>query len=245
MIPWLAPGQSFPKVDTALRAPNGLLAASSELGVERLLAAYAQGIFPWYSEGEPVLWWSPDPRMVLYCAEFRVSRSLHKSVRRAVHSPAIELCIDRAFNEVMLACAAPRSDDVGTWITPEILRAYGELHALGLAHSVETWIDGRLAGGLYGVSLGRMFFGESMFARAPDASKIALAGLVQVLLQEQVPVIDCQQHTRHLASLGGREITRHEFTAHVQHAVRLPPIDWARHRDRLNLRLEAVCGPAD
>ena len=245
MIPWLATGQAFPGVDSALRAPNGLLAASSDLTVERLIAAYSQGIFPWYSEGEPVLWWSPDPRMVLYCGEFRVSRTLQKTLRRSADDSAVEVCIDRAFTDVMRACAEPRSDDVGTWITPEILRTYGELHARGLAHSVETWIDGELVGGLYGVSLGRMFFGESMFARAADASKIALAALVRMLLREQVPMIDCQQNTRHLASLGGREIARHEFTAHVRHAVQQPPIDWAGYRYRLNDELAAAYRRAD
>jgi leucyl/phenylalanyl-tRNA--protein transferase len=239
MIPWLSAGQPFPPVDSALRAPNGLLAASSELSVERLIAAYSQGIFPWYSEGEPVLWWSPDPRMVLCCDEFRVSRSLLKTLRRSARDPAVEVTIDRAFTDVMRACAAPRADDVGTWITDEVLRNYTALHARGLAHSVETWIDGGLAGGLYGLSIGRMFFGESMFTRAPDASKIALAALVRVLLSEGVPMIDCQQNTRHLASLGGREIARDEFTAHVRHAVRQPPIHWAQHRRRLNDELLA------
>ena len=245
MIPWLAAGQPFPDVNSALRAPNGLLAASSDLTTEHLIAAYSEGIFPWYSEGEPVLWWSPDPRMVLYCAEFRVTRSLLKSLRRSARDPAVEISIDRAFSEVMQACAAPRSDDVGTWITPDIVRTYGELHARGLAHSVETWVDGELVGGLYGVSLGRMFYGESMFARMADASKIALAALVQILLREGVPMIDCQQNTRHLASLGGREISRHEFTAHVRHAVRQPPIDWAPCRRCLNDDLAAEYGRAD
>jgi leucyl/phenylalanyl-tRNA---protein transferase len=245
MIPWLAAGQPFPDVNSALRAPNGLLAASSDLTTEHLIAAYSEGIFPWYSEGEPVLWWSPDPRMVLYCAEFRVTRSLLKSLRRSACDPAVEISIDRAFSEVMQACAAPRSDDVGTWITPDIVRTYGELHSRGLAHSVETWIDGQLVGGLYGVALGGMFFGESMFARVPDASKIALATLVQVLLRERVPMIDCQQNTRHLASLGGREIARHEFTSHVRHAVHQLPIPWAGYRRRLNEELAAAYGRAD
>ncbi|HJW50550.1 MAG TPA: leucyl/phenylalanyl-tRNA--protein transferase [Burkholderiaceae bacterium] len=234
MIPWLAPGQTFPPVDAALRAPNGLLAASAELSIERLLAGYAEGIFPWYSEGEPVLWWSPDPRMVLLCAEFKVSRSLQKALRRCAREPAIEVVIDRAFADVVRACSAPRADGAGTWITPEVMHAYGDLHERGLAHSVETWVDGALAGGLYGVSLGRMFFGESMFARRPDASKIALAALVRVLLDEGVAMIDCQQNTRHLASLGGREITRNDFTAYVRQAVRQPPIAWAKYRRRLN-----------
>jgi leucyl/phenylalanyl-tRNA--protein transferase len=223
MIPWLAAGQPFPDVSTALRAPNGLLAASSDLTTEQLIAAYSEGIFPWYSEGEPVL----------------------KGLRRSARDPAVEIWIDRAFSEVMHACAAPRSDDVGTWITPDIVRTYGELHSRGLAHSVETWIDGELVGGLYGVALGRMFFGESMFARASDASKIALAALVQILRRERVPMIDCQQNTRHLASLGGREIARHEFTSHVRHAVRQPPVPWAGYRRRLNEELAAAYGRAD
>jgi leucyl/phenylalanyl-tRNA--protein transferase len=142
MIPWLAPGQTFPAVDAALRAPNGLLAASAELSIERLLAGYAEGIFPWYSEGEPVLWWSPDPRMVLLCAEFKVSRSLQKTLRRCAREPAIEVVIDRAFTDVVRACSAPRADGAGTWITPEVMHAYGDLHERGLAHSVETWVDG-------------------------------------------------------------------------------------------------------
>jgi len=242
MIPWLAAGQSFPNVDSALRAPNGLLAASAGITVEQLIDAYSQGIFPWYSEGEPVLWWCPDPRMVLICSELRVSRSMQRTLRQSASDPGVEVCIDRSFDEVMAACSEPRSGEAGTWITPEILRAYGELHRRGLAHSVETWIDGRLVGGLYGVGLGRMFFGESMFARATDASKIALAALVRVLLREGVPMIDCQQNTRPLASLGGREIARHEFTAHVRRAVRQPPIHWAGYRCRLNAELVAASG---
>ncbi|HSQ09574.1 MAG TPA: leucyl/phenylalanyl-tRNA--protein transferase [Burkholderiaceae bacterium] len=245
MIPWLAGGQPFPDVDTALRSPNGLLAASTDLTVERLIEAYSKGLFPWSAEGEPVLWWSPDPRMVLYCSEFRVSRSLQKVLRRTARSHTVEIWIDRAFEDVMRACASPRSDDAGTWITPDVIRAYGALHARGLAHSVETWIDGRLVGGLYGVSMGRMFFGESMFARAPDASKLALAALVRILLNEHVPVIDCQQNTRHLASLGGREIARHQFCSHVHKAVQMTPIDWGRYRHRLNEQLAAFERPAD
>jgi leucyl/phenylalanyl-tRNA---protein transferase len=240
MIPWLSAGQPFPGVNTALRAPNGLLAASSELGVEQLIAAYRQGIFPWYAEGEPVLWWSPDPRMVLHCDEFRVSRSLGKSLCRAATAAAMEVTIDRDFEGVMQACAEPRSAEVGTWITQQVRDTYGALHHRGLAHSVETWVDGRLVGGLYGVSIGRMFFGESMFARATDASKIALATLVRILQAEGVPVIDCQQNTRHLASLGGREIARDMFCAHVASAVTLAPIAWAKYR---HARLNALLAP--
>lgn len=231
MIPRLAPGQPFPAVSRALRVPNGLLAASWDLTPERLVDAYAQGIFPWYSQDEPVLWWSPDPRMVLVCDELRVSRSLRRKLQHVARSdPGIEVRVDSAFERVMQECAAPRTQESGTWITPDVMAAYGALHVHGLAHSVETWIDGALAGGLYGVSLGRMFYGESMFARAADASKIALAALVALLRREGVPMIDCQQHTRHLASLGGREIAREAFCAHVAAAVRQPPIAWAEYR---------------
>jgi leucyl/phenylalanyl-tRNA---protein transferase len=240
MIPWLSAGQPFPGVDTALLAPNGLLAASSELTVEQLIAAYRQGIFPWYAEGEPVLWWSPDPRMVLYCDEFRVSRSFGKSLCRTATDAATEVTIDRDFEGVMQACAEPRSAEVGTWITQQVRDTYGALHLRGLAHSVETWVDGRLVGGLYGVSIGRMFFGESMFTRATDASKIALATLVRILQAEGVPVIDCQQNTSHLASLGGREIARDMFCAHVASAVTLAPIAWAKYQ---HARLNALLAP--
>ncbi len=235
MIPRLAPGQPFPAVSCALRAPNGLLAASWDLTPERLVDAYTQGIFPWYSQDEPVLWWSPDPRMVLVCDELRIAPSLRKRLRRIARGDLpVELRIDTDFRCVMQACAAPRRHEAGTgagtWITPDVIEAYGELHARGFAHSVETWIDGELAGGLYGVSLGRMFYGESMFARATDASKVALAALVALLRQEEVAMIDCQQNTRHLASLGGREISREAFCALGAGAVRQPAIDWAAYR---------------
>ncbi|HVG05280.1 MAG TPA: leucyl/phenylalanyl-tRNA--protein transferase [Burkholderiaceae bacterium] len=232
MIPWLAPGQPFPPVQTALQSPNGLLAASAELTADRLLAAYPQGIFPWYSDEEPVLWWSPDPRMVLFSHELKVSRSFAKTLRKAAHDSAIELRIDTDFDAVIQACAEPRGDDAGTWITDSVADAYMELHRRGLAHSIETWAGGRLAGGLYGVALGRMFYGESMFARAPDASKIALALLVRVMQNEQVRVIDCQQNTRHLASLGAREISRREFVAHLNASVRGAPINWTAYAKR-------------
>ena len=232
MIPWLAPGQPFPPVSAALHNPNGLLAASAELTAERLLAAYPQGIFPWYSEEEPVLWWSPDPRMVLFTDELRVSRSFAKTLRKAAHDTSIELRFDADFDAVIQACAEPRGDDAGTWITDGVADAYMELHRRGLAHSIETWVGGRLAGGLYGVALGRMFYGESMFSRVPDASKIALAVLVRVMRSERVRVIDCQQNTRHLASLGAREISRREFVAHVNTSVRAAPINWAEYTGR-------------
>jgi leucyl/phenylalanyl-tRNA--protein transferase len=241
MIPWLAPGQPFPPVETALPSPNGLLAASATLTPQRLLEAYPRGIFPWYSEGEPVLWWSPDPRMVLFTSEFRISRSLSRTLRRVAHDDSTQVLLDRAFDDVIRACAEPRDRESGTWITDEVVDAYTGLHRRGLAHSIETWIDGRLAGGLYGVSIGRMFFGESMFARVPDASKIALAALVRLLLQEKARVIDCQQNTRHLASLGGREIKRRDFLALLRTAVNAAPIDWAAHANRpLNALLSSL-----
>jgi leucyl/phenylalanyl-tRNA---protein transferase len=212
MIPWLRSGTPFPPVEAALADPNGLLAASTELTPARLLDAYRQGIFPWYSAGQPVLWWSPDPRMVLYVDEFRISRSLRKTVRRGT----FEIRVDSAFRAVIEACAAvPRPDQDGTWITPAVVAAYCALHARGFAHSVETWRDGELAGGLYGVAIGRMFFGESMFARATDASKVALVHLIALLRERGVPLVDCQQETRHLASFGARPIGRREFAERV------------------------------
>ena len=232
MIPWLAPGQPFPPVHSALQSPNGLLAASAELTADRLLAAYPQGIFPWYSDEEPVLWWSPDPRMVLHTDELKVSRSFAKTLRKTAHDTSIELRVDTDFDAVIQACAEPRGDDAGTWITDSVADAYMELHRRGLAHSIEMWIGGRLAGGLYGVALGRMFYGESMFSRVPEASKIALAILVRVMQSERVRVIDCQQNTRHLSSLGAREISRREFVAHLNASVRAAPINWAAYAKR-------------
>jgi leucyl/phenylalanyl-tRNA--protein transferase len=212
MIPWLDADSPFPPPDSALREPNGLLAAGGDLSPARLLAAYRSGIFPWFNRGEPILWWSPDPRMVLFPAELRVSRSLARILRRGKH----EVRLDTAFGEVLSGCAAPRRDGAGTWITPEMRHAYLRLHELGHAHSVETWIDGELAGGLYGVALGRVFFGESMFARRTDASKIALAHLVSFLERRGFGMIDCQMTTGHLASLGAREIARREFVGNLR-----------------------------
>lgn len=209
MIPWLRTADPFPPVETALREPNGLLAAGADLSPQRLLDAYGRGIFPWFNAGEPILWWSPDPRMVLFPMEFEPSRSLRKRLRRI----DCEVKVDTAFREVMLACAGPRSGQRGTWITPQMVDAYVCLHALGHAHSVETWIDGELVGGLYGVAIGRVFFGESMFTRVTDASKIAFAHLVAKLREWGYGLIDCQMSTRHLASLGAREVPRSEFTA--------------------------------
>lgn len=219
MIPWLEHGDPFPPLSQALREPNGLLAAGDTLSEERLLSAYRSGIFPWYSEGQPVLWWSPDPRMVLFPAEFRVPRSLAKRLRRL----DFEIRIDTAFETVMRACAAPRRDGGGTWITEDMIDAYCRLHCMGHAHSVETWIGGRLAGGLYGLALGRMFFGESMFARAADASKIALVALVRRLKNHRFGMIDCQMNTAHLARFGAREIPRQAFSLGLEELVNYPP----------------------
>ena len=206
MIRWLGPRDPFPPVEAALKDPNGLLAAGGDLSPERLLDAYARGIFPWSGADEPMLWWSPDPRMVLFVRELHVSRSLRRRLRGGFTVTA-----DAAFRAVVEACAAPRSDANGTWITTEVVEAYSELSRLGHAHSIETWIDGELAGGLYGVAIGRMFYGESMFARRPDASKIALAHLVRQLERWGFEMIDCQMSTNHLASLGAREIHRRDF----------------------------------
>ncbi len=219
MIPYLRPQDPFPPVSRALRSPNGLLAAGADLSPERLLDAYSRGIFPWFSEGEPILWWSPHPRMVLFPGELKVSRSLRRTVARAT----FETRYDTAFEAVMRECAAPRDGQAGTWIVPEMVAAYTRLHERGFAHSVESWKDGRLAGGLYGILLGRVFFGESMFSRESDASKVALVKLVERLRTLDVRVIDCQQATRHLASLGAREIPRREFAQLLAESIQYPP----------------------
>lgn len=212
MIPWLPEAHLFPPVAKALREPNGLLAAGGDLSPQRLLAAYRRGIFPWFSAGEPLLWWSPDPRMVLFPDELKISRSLAKTLRNADY----EVRLDTAFGDVIRACARkPRAGQSGTWITPEMQQAYRELHRLGYAHSVETWIAGKLAGGLYGIAIGQAFYGESMFADARDASKIALAHLCAYLKLRGFGIIDCQMETRHLASLGARPIPRCDFVARL------------------------------
>lgn len=221
MIPWLEAGDPFPPVEAALRQPNGLLAAGGDLSASRLLAAYERGIFPWFNEDEPVLWWSPDPRMVLYVDEVHVSKSLRKILRGG----RFAVSFDRAFRDVMLGCAEPRPAQDGTWITDEMLEAYGRLAAEGHAHSVEVWQDDALVGGLYGVSVGRMFFGESMFSRRPDASKVALVYLAWQLRAWGFPVIDCQMSTTHLASLGAREVPRARFLAEVATLVGQPPVE--------------------
>ncbi len=218
MIAWLGGDTPFPPLERAQVEPNGLLAVGGDLSPRRLLDAYRRGIFPWYSDGDPILWWSPDPRMVLYPDALRVTRSLAKTLRNRPH----EIRFDTAFDEVLRACAAPRPDQGGTWIGPEMRAAYRRLHDLGYAHSAETWIDDALAGGLYGVAIGSAFFGESMFSRSRDASKLALVGLVQRLAADGYGLIDCQMHTAHLESLGAREIPRREFARRVKDLVDYP-----------------------
>jgi leucyl/phenylalanyl-tRNA--protein transferase len=230
VIPWLETGDPFPPPAQALTEPNGLLAAGADLSVERLLAAYQRGIFPWYSAGQPILWWSPDPRMVLIPSELTLPRSLRKRLRRQDY----EVRSDTAFEAVMRACAEPRAGQDGTWITEEMIAAYGALNQRAIAHSVETWIDGELAGGLYGVALGRVFFGESMFTRVTDASKIALAHLARQLERWNVGMIDCQMATSHLAAFGAREIPRERFMARLVKLVECDtPADKWRFDDDL------------
>ena len=226
MIPWLRPDSAFPPIATALTEPNGLLAAGGDISADRLLAAYSQGIFPWYGEGQPVLWWSPDPRMVLFVDEFRLTRSLAKAIRQR----RFDVRLDSAFRTVMECCSSTtRRGQTGTWITPELIDAYCALHRRGHAHSVEAWRGGTLVGGLYGVSIGRMFFGESMFTRETDASKVALAYLLAIARRAGMPMIDCQQETAHLASLGARPIARAEFARRLAALVHsaAPTDAWA------------------
>jgi len=235
VVPWLRSATDrLPDTRRALPAGSdapGLLAAGGELTPQRLTEAYSKGVFPWYSEGQPVLWWSPEPRMVLFTDEFRLKRSLRKTVAKFVRTPGCEVRIDSAFRRVIGACSqTPRAGQDGTWIVPEMIEAYAAWHELGQVHSFETWIDGELAGGLYGVSLGRMFFGESMFSVRTDASKIALAALVGFCREHGVPMIDCQQRTGHLASLGGRELSRTDFEQRLSRGLGAPPItDWTYH----------------
>jgi leucyl/phenylalanyl-tRNA--protein transferase len=226
VLSWLGPGDPFPPVERALKNPNGLLAAGGDLSPERLLAAYRHGIFPWFSGDEPILWWSPDPRMVLYVAELKVSRSLAKSARNRGY----EVRVDTAFAAVLEGCAGPRADGAGTWLGQEMRAAYASLHRAGCAHSFETWRDGELVGGLYGVALGRMFYGESMFSRATDASKVALVALAGELARRAFPLVDCQVRTPLLASLGAREIPRRSFLRELAGLVHYdePPAKWTK-----------------
>ncbi len=225
-IVWLSDDDTvgFPPVTRALTEPDGLLAVGGNLSPRRLIAAYEHGAFPWYAEGQPVLWWSPDPRAVLFPADLRISKSLRKRIRNA----GIKTRVDTAFASVIEECSAPRASGDGTWLTPEMIAAYTQLHELGFAHSVESWLDGELVGGLYGVSLGRVFFGESMFSREPDASKIALVELIDQARARGIVLIDCQIESPHLQSLGSKSIPRTEFTALLsQHCHPHQPGRWA------------------
>ena len=241
---WIDDDDPLPPTQAALGPDSdapGLLAAGGSLSPQRLEQAYRRGVFPWFGPGQPVLWWSPDPRMVLPVADFKVSRSLGKTLRRFVRSPACEVRIDSAFARVIEACArTPREGQSGTWIVPAMVAAYTEWHAQGRVHSVETWVGGRLAGGLYCVVVGRMVFGESMFAWATDASKVALAALVAFCRARGVAWIDCQQNTGHLASLGAHEVPREAFERHVTRASGEPEIvDWT-YDPRMWLQLDAL-----
>lgn len=234
MIAWLEKESPFPDIATALTEQDGapgLLAAGADLSPDRLLDAYKQGIFPWFSENQPILWWSTDPRMVLFTDHFTVSHSLRKTLKKVEQSVASggrwQVRFDSAFDEVIRACAAPRSYANGTWISQEIIDGYSGLHQRGFAHCAEVWLDGKLVGGAYGVCIGRMFYGESMFSQVTDASKIALAYLVHFLKSHGVTMIDCQQETAHLASLGATPISRTNFISHMKKAIQQEAIlDW-------------------
>ncbi len=208
----------FPPVELA--SPEGLLAVGGDLRAERLLEAYRHGIFPWYNPGQPILWWSPDPRAVLFPSKLRVSRSLGKTLRQK----KFDVTLDQSFRDVITSCSQPRSERIGhgTWITPEMIEAYCVLHERGLAHSAEAWRDGKLIGGLYGVALGGAFFGESMFSREPDASKTAFVHLVRQLELWRFDLVDCQLPSAHLSSLGAEEIRRSDFMERLERALQQP-----------------------
>lgn len=229
-LPWLDLHDPFPNPTSAWAEDSpapGLLATGGALDVAHLRSAYSQGIFPWFSGNQPILWWAPDPRMVLAPNEFRLHRSLRKTLQSFRQQPQCEIRVDHAFSAVINACShTPRQGQDGTWIVPDMVAAYEALHAAGNAHSVETWVDGKLVGGLYCVGVGHAVFGESMFAHATDASKIALAALVCLCRKQQVALIDCQQNTQHLASLGAREITRAHFIDHLRTAQHQPSLQW-------------------
>jgi len=223
-IPWLDDLADFPDAASALKEPNGLVAAGGMLSPEWLLAAYRRGLFPWFNEGDPILWWSPDPRLVLFPHEIRI----HRSLRRVLRHHRFEVRVDSDFPAVVAACAAPRELGGKTWILPAMQTAYCQMFELGHAHSVECWLEGRLVGGLYGVALGRVFFGESMFSLETDASKVALAYLTRLLVAKGFAVIDCQMSTAHLRSMGAREIPRVEFCAGLERWTKPiePPRRW-------------------
>lgn len=229
-LAWLDPGDAFPDVATAWTADSdapGLLAAGGSLDVASLLRAYSQGIFPWYSKGQPILWWSTNPRMVLEVRNFKLHRSLRKTIQHFLLDPRCEIRVNSAFNAVIENCAhTHRPGQDGTWILAEMVTAYQALHRAGHAHSVETWVEGKLVGGLYCVNIGKAVFGESMFAHRTDASKLALAALIAFCQAQGVTLIDCQQNTPHLASMGAAEMPRTEFVERVRKAIAMPPLLW-------------------
>jgi leucyl/phenylalanyl-tRNA--protein transferase len=220
-IAYLEPDEPFPPLSHAMGPDSpapGLLCAGADLSVDRLVQAYSQGIFPWFSDGQPILWWNPDPRMVLQVDQFKLHPSMRKTLRRWTADGRHEIRIDHGFAAVIGHCSAMRrKGQRGTWIVPEMVQAYIALHRAGRAHSVEAWCDGELIGGLYCVNLGGMVFGESMFSLHPDASKFALCGLIAFCRANSLPMIDCQQNTSHLASLGAAEMPREHFMQRVQH----------------------------
>ncbi len=234
LLAWLEPDSTnFPPTHTALDDPNGLLAAGSTLSCDQLTSAYQKGIFPWFEDGQPVLWWSPSPRLVLFPEELHVSKSMKKLLNRS----AFEVTTDQAFDQVIEHCASPRPGQEGTWITDEINEAYQEMHARGFAHSVEVWQKGELVGGLYGIAMGQIFFGESMFALAANASKYGFICLVQALQDLNFRLVDCQVHTDHLASLGAKEIPRREFENYLLNFIKEDSIasDWPEDLSRKNI----------
>lgn len=233
MIPWLEPDDPFPPISKALKQPSGLLAAGADLTPARIIEAYSQGVFPWFNVDEPVLWWSPDPRMVLFPSELKVSRSLKKVIRNREY----EVRLDTAFGRVMQGCAAPRDAQSGTWISPLMIEAYTELHDRGVAHSAETWIDGKLVGGLYGIAIGRMFYGESMYTEVTDASKIAFVHLIWQLKRWGFGLVDCQMKTEHLGRFGAREIARGDFMRRVSKLIQYSPTPTPWRFD-LDIKLE-------
>jgi leucyl/phenylalanyl-tRNA---protein transferase len=239
-VQWIDDTLPLPHASSALGPDTdlpGLVAAGGRVTPTRLMQAYSQGIFPWYSSGQPTLWWSPDPRMVLKTADFHLSQSLKKTLRQFRKAPGNAIRFDSAFERVMAACAnTPRDGQDGTWIVPAMMDAYSDWHHDGFVHSVETWQDGELTGGLYFVCLGRMCFGESMFAHRTDASKIALAAFVAACRARGVAMVDCQQNTGHLARFGAREISRADFLAHLNEAVAAPAVhNWSYDESAWNL----------
>ena len=226
MLKLLSPEDFLPPASQALRVPNGLVAAGGALTVDWLLRAYSQGIFPWYSEGDPILWWSPTPRMVLTVENFRLHKSLFKRIKQWASEGDVTITINTDFAAVINHCAGPRNGTSGTWILPQMVAAYESLHHAGYAHSFEVRRAGVLIGGLYGVGIGHMFYGESMFTRQTDASKVALVALVNVLKQFGCPIVDCQQQTAHLASMGATPIPRELFLTQVKQLTQQPSLPW-------------------